>query len=91
MRYTLKDNEIKEVVDLLINKYELSTNFLNKLYGIEEKEIAGNILEKLDYMILDKYYLCRLIVLREGINLLSNRELRKKILDKLDDETIIKL
>ena len=48
MRYTLKDSEIKEVVDLLINKYELSTNFLNKLYGIEEKEIAGNILEKLD-------------------------------------------
>ena len=32
MRYTLKDSEIKEVVDLLINKYELSTNFLNKLY-----------------------------------------------------------
>ena len=91
MRYTLKDSEIKEVVDLLINKYELSTNFLNKLYGIEEKEIAGDILEKFDYMILDKYYLCRLIVLREGINLLSNRELRKKILDKLDDETIIKL
>ena len=56
MRYTLKDSEIKEVVDLLINKYELSTNFLNKLYGIEEKEIAGNILEKLDYMILDKYW-----------------------------------
>ena len=35
MRYTLKDSEIKDVVDLLINKYELSTNFLNKLYGIE--------------------------------------------------------
>ena len=78
LKLKLKDSEIKEVVDLLINKYELSTNFLNKLYGIEEKEIAGNILEKLDYMILDKYYLCRLIVLREGINLLSNRELRKK-------------
>ena len=91
MRYTLKESEINIIIDLLINKYKLSTRFLNKLYGEAEKNIAGEILEKFDYNSLDKVSLCRLIIIREGINLFSNRELRKKILDGMDDEKIKEL
>ena len=91
MRCTLKENEIDNIIDLLINKYQLSTRFLNKLYGESEKDIAEQVLQKLDYRGLDKVSICRLIIIREGINLFSNRELRKKILDGMDDEKIKEL
>lgn len=64
MRYTLKESEINIIIDLLINKYKLSTRFLNKLYGEAEKNIAGEILEKFDYNSLDKVSLCRLIIIK---------------------------
>lgn len=35
--YILKENQIDNIIDLLINKYQLSTKFLNKLYGESEK------------------------------------------------------
>lgn len=37
MRCVLTEEEINLTVDLLLNKYELSTNFLNKLFGREKK------------------------------------------------------
>ncbi|MFW6029255.1 MAG: DEAD/DEAH box helicase [Halanaerobiales bacterium] len=93
MRCILNENEIKTTVDLLLNKYELSTRFLNKLYGRELRADSEIILNDLQYIQFDKRNLCRLIVLREGVNLFAGssdekRELRKRILDKMSDNTI---
>ena len=96
MRYDLNEEEIKITVDLLINKYGISTKFLNYLYGRNMKDSTQVILNELNYDNLDKEKLCRIYVIREGINLFSGsskekRELRKKILDKLPDSIIVEL
>lgn len=90
MRYTLTEEEINTTVDLLLNKYHLSTNFLNQLYGRQLKKDAESLLSELEYNELDRKNLCRLILIREGVNLFTGgdsikRELRKKILDMLTD------
>ncbi|MFD3156740.1 DEAD/DEAH box helicase [Haloimpatiens sp. FM7330] len=96
MRGTLSDEEIRLTVDLLINKYELSTKFLNKLFGRDLKEASSRILNEIEFIEVDKKNLCRLLVVKEGINLFSGssenkRELRRKILEKMPDNTIIEL
>lgn len=96
MRFTLNENEIKLTVDLLINTYDLSTKFLNKLYGHKIREASEIILNELEYIELNRKNICRLIVIREGVNLFAGssdnkRELRKKILEKMPDKTINEL
>jgi len=68
MRYNLNEEEIKITVGLLINEYELSTNFLNELYGRNIKDVTQGILNELNYNNLDKAELCRIYVIRECIN-----------------------
>lgn len=87
MRYTLTDEEVKITTDLLLNKYDISTNFLNELYGRQHKANTEAILSELQYNDLDKKQLYRLILIREGANLFAGgdpikKELRKKVLDK---------
>lgn len=48
MRYTLTEKEINTTVDLLINKYELSTRFLNNMFGKDLKDNSQGILRKLE-------------------------------------------
>ena len=96
MRYNLNEEEIKITVGLLINEYEISTNFLNELYGRNIKDVTQVILNELNYNNLDKAELCKIYVIREGINLFSGstdekRELRKKILEKIPDDKIVEL
>lgn len=96
MRYTLNENEIKICVDLLIDKYELSTNFLNKLFGKRLRSASETILTELEFLEFDKRNLCRLFIIQEGVNLFSGssenkRELRKKILLKISDAQILEL
>lgn len=96
MRYLLNEDEIKKTVDLLLNQYELSTKFLNDLYGRKLKDATSAVLSELNFGDLDRKELCHLIVMREGVNLLSGssdvkRQLRKKILDKIPDKKIIEL
>lgn len=96
MRYLLTDDEVKTIVDILLNKFELSTKFLNELYGRNLKDSTIEVLSGLNFNELDRKELCRLIVMREGVNLLSGssdekRHLRKKILDKIPDSKIIEL
>ncbi len=96
MRYTLTEEEIKTTSELLLNEYEISTNFLNELYGRQQKSNTEAILSELQYNDFDKRYLCRLILLREGTNLfaggeLIKKELRKKVLDKIPDQVIRQL
>lgn len=96
MRYDLNEEEIKITVDLLINKYGISTKFLNYLYGRNMKDATQVILNELNYDNFDKETMCRIYVIREGINLFSGsskekRDLRRKILDKLPDSIIVEL
>ncbi|WP_294378266.1 DEAD/DEAH box helicase [uncultured Clostridium sp.] len=90
MRYTLTEAEIEDTVRLLIDKYNISTNMLNKLLDKKSKKESEFILN-MNNIETTRETLCRLLVIREGLNLFSNKELRKKILDKLSDEQIIKL
>lgn len=96
MRYSLNEEEIKITMDMLLIKYNISTTFLNELYGRKQKIHTESILSELQYNDLDKKLLCRMILIREGANLFSGgepikRELRKKILEKMPDTTIKKL
>ncbi len=93
MRYTLTNAEIKITTNLLLKKYDISTTFLNELYGRKHKANTEAILSELQYCDLDKKQLCRLILTREGANLFSGgekikRDLRKKILDKMLDSEV---
>lgn len=96
MRCILTEEEIEITVDLLLNKYELSTKFLNKLYGDNFKSASKMILNEISNLDIEKEELCKLIVNRYGINLFAGstnnkKNLRKKILCKIPDEKIIKL
>ncbi|MBM7562512.1 DEAD/DEAH box helicase [Fusibacter tunisiensis] len=96
MRATLTDKEIDIAVDLLINKYKISTRFLNEFIGKQVKSQADYILKEMKQESFDKKSLCRMIIITEGVGLLSGsdnntRLLRKKILDSLSDDEIIKL
>lgn len=96
MRYTLNEEELKITVDLLLNKYDISTNFLNDLYGRRQKSDTETILLELQYNELDKKYLCKLLLISEGANLFAGsttnkRKLRKKILDKMPDSLVEQL
>lgn len=96
MRYTLSEKEINITVDLLLNKYEISTQLLNDLYGRRHKSDTEAILSELQHSELDKKNLCRLSVISEGVNLFagsseSKRKLRKKILDKMPDTLVEQL
>ena len=96
MRYTLNEEELKITVDLLLNKYDISTNFFNDLYGRRQKSDTETILLELQYNELDKKYLCKLLLINEGANLFAGsttnkRKLRKKILDKMPDSLVEQL
>ena len=96
MRYTLTEEELNIATDLLLNKYEISMNFLNELYGRQLKADTDAILSELQYSELDKKNLCKLLLIREGSNLFSDStdikiKLRKKILDKMPDLNIEEL
>lgn len=96
MRYTLNEEELKITLDLLLNKYDISTNFLNKLYGRKQRDNTEAILLALQYIDLDRNYLCRLILIREGANLFAGseptkKELRLKILEKMPDRVVEEL
>ena len=54
MRYTLSEKEINITVDLLLNKYEISTQLLNDLYGRRHKSDTEAILSELQHSELDK-------------------------------------
>lgn len=96
MRYTLNEKELEITVDLLMNRYEISTNFLNDLYGRRQKSDTEAILLELQYSELDKKNLCKLLLVNEGANLFAGstenkRKLRKRILDKMPDTIVEQL
>lgn len=90
MRYTLTEVEINDTVRLLIDRYNISTRMLNKLLDKKSREESEFIL-KMNNIAIDRENLCRLLVIREGLNLFADRELRKKILDVFSDEKVIDL
>lgn len=96
MRYKLNEEELKITVDLLLNKYDISTNFLNELYGRRQKSDTEAILLELQYNEFDKKHLCKSLLITEGANLFAGstsnkRKLRKKILDKVPDSLVEQL
>jgi len=96
LRATLTDKEIDIAVDLLINKYNISTRFLNEFIGKQLKSQADYILKEMKQESFDRKSLCRLIIITEGVGLLlgsdyNTRMLRKKILDSLSDDEIVGL
>ncbi|WP_394884691.1 DEAD/DEAH box helicase [Clostridium butyricum] len=90
MRYTLIESEINQIIRLLIDKYNVSTRMINIWMDKKSREESEHIL-KMNNIEISRENLCRLLVIREGLNLFSNRELRKKVLDGLSDEKVIEL
>jgi len=87
------ENEINVACDLLLNKFNISTNLLNRVYGTESRTQADNIFRSVSNKKLEKEDICRLVVYKNGTNLFGGhdkdtKELRKKVLSKLDGKTI---
>ncbi len=88
------NKEIEQAVDLLVNKYNLSTQLLNKLFNLREH--INELLKELDNRILDRAQLARLLVIKKGPMLFSGstteiRELRKQLLRNLPKQSIEEL
>ncbi len=87
------DDEVELAADLLINKYKVSAQLLGQLFGTEERDQANSILQSLGGTRLVALDLARLLVEREGPELLAGgrkatRELRLHLLHQLSDQEV---
>jgi DNA repair protein RadD len=87
------EREIDEACDLLLNKYNISTQLLNRLYNNECREQVDNIFKGFDNRKIEKEDICRLVLYKFGTNLFGGcdnvtKELRRKLLIQLDNKTI---
>lgn len=90
------ENEIDKACDLLLNKYGVSANLINRLYDNGSRDQAESIFKGLNNQRLGKEGICRLVVYKYGSNLFGGcdddtKELRKKLLTQLDDCIIKRL
>jgi hypothetical protein len=62
MRIFPSEDEINTAVDLLVNKYGISTQKLNRMFGLREQ--ADRVLKRLDSRRLERDDVARLLILR---------------------------
>lgn len=89
MRIFATEQEVEKAVDLLVDKYRVSTQMLNQMLSIGKQ--AKDILSGLDGTQLTKRDVARLLVLRYGPGLFGGtkqRKLRQKLLQGLPDDAI---
>jgi len=96
MKYSPNSSEIKQAVELLVNKYNISSKLLGQLLGQEKINKANEILKKIDNSQMTQLKRAEMLIYNKGANLFSGsddfvRLLRRKLLERLPDETIIYL
>lgn len=87
------DDEVKEAVNLLVNRYGISRQLLNQLFGKEQEELANSVLQHLGERRLETQDVARLLILQKGSALFSGSdehvvELRSRFLSKLPGNDI---
>ncbi len=85
--------EVEQAVSLLVDEYQLSMQLLGKLFGVQQREHANDVLQHLGGGRLDRRELARLLVHRDGPALFAGskelvREFRHMLLKKLDDGVV---
>lgn len=87
------DQEIKQAVDLLVNRYKISPQLLGQLFGKEQRDQANSILKSLGGSRLKPEDVARLLVQRDGPSLFAGsddktRDLRFQLLQGIPHQTI---
>jgi hypothetical protein len=86
-------NEIKIAVDLLVNKYKISSQLLGELFGTQLRDQANGLLRRMGEERLDQLRLTKLWIYREGPNIFSGncsvtKKLRRFLLGQLAEENL---
>jgi len=87
--------EVDLLCDLLINKYNISIQLLNKLYNNDYRDQVNSIFRSFNKNI-EKRDICKLVIYKYGPNLFSGsdevkKELRKKLLVQLEEKKLKEL
>lgn len=95
MNQLISRYDIEEATDIFINRYKISTQLINRLLGVEQQEILKGLLDcktahemntrKVEYLLY-----------RSGANIFAGsheavKQLREKMIQTLDDQTIEEL
>ena len=96
MKIFLKEQDVEKAVDLLVNKYQISSHLLGELLGRELRDRGNRILGKMGEDSLDKFKVARLFINREGPNIFNGssrqiRKLRQFLLSNLDEAKLKEL
>lgn len=92
----LTENEIRQTVNILIDKYNVSDTMLIKFLGTDKYLQINKMLNDLEEDDLDKNKLARMVVIEKGTYLFSGsnnniRELRSYLLKQIDNKTLSQL
>lgn len=93
MKIFPSQNEINIAADLLVNKYNISSQLLGELFGTQLRDQANRILRRMGGERLDQLRLTRLWIYREGPNIfsgnsLATKKLRRFLLGQLEEEKL---
>lgn len=93
MKIFPSQNEIETAVDLLVNKYKISSQLLGELFGTQLRDQANGLLRRMGEERLDQLRLTKLWIYREGPNIFSGnssatKKLRRFLLGQLEEENL---
>jgi DNA repair protein RadD len=96
MQITPRSDEIDSAVELLVDTYNVSTQLIGKLFGIELRDASSEILKRITSEAPNKKQFAKLLIERQGTTLFSGSEehvvdLRFALLSKVNDSSIIDL
>jgi hypothetical protein len=85
--------EIEQAADLLVNRYNISTQLLGQLFGVESRDQANTILRDLGHTALDRLELTKLLIFRKRSALFAGsteevKKLRRYLLSQLDTDEL---
>ncbi len=85
--------EIEQAADLLVNRYNISTQLLGQLFGVESRDQANAILKELGHTGLSRLELAKLLIFRKGSTLFSGsteviKRLRRHLLNHLGTDEL---
>jgi len=93
MKISPNEIEIEEAANLLVNEYNISSQLLGQLFGVDSRDQANAILKNLNCSTLSRIELAKLLIFKKGSGLFSGssdevKKLRRHLLSKLDIEEL---
>ncbi len=93
MKISPSMTEIEQAADLLVNRYNISTQLLGQLFGVESRDQANEVLRDLGHTMLGRVELTKLLIFRKGSTLFGGsheevKKLRRHLLSQLDQDEL---